>query len=285
MSSQVSIVTDTTAVLPSDYIAQHKLEVVPQVVLFGEESFLEDVEISYADFIRRLKSSNWLPKTAAPPPGTLIEAYERQLARSKTIISIHPSVDVSGTVRSAMTAKEVFADADIRILDTRTIGGNLATLVMQAVEWAESGVPADEIMARLQALISRGRLYFLVATLEYLQKGGRIGGAAALIGSALQIKPILEFKNGRVEPLEKVRTYRHAFERLKALVVEQCPSSPQAHLCVMQADDMDEAQHLVTDLKAMLHIDHIPIYNMGASITTHAGPGTLGAGFFAKEAA
>ncbi len=284
-TKQVRIVTDTTAVLPPEYIALHKLEVVPQVVLFGEESFLEDVEISYAEFIRRLKTSNWPPKTAAPPPGLFIEAYERQLVRSQTIISIHPSIDVSGTLRSALTAKEVFANADIRVLDTRSVAGNLATMVMLAVEWAESGMPADEIMARLQAMIPRGRTYFLVATLEYLQKGGRIGGAAALIGSALQIKPILEFRNGRVEPLERVRTYNHALDRLKALVVEHCPPLPQAYLSVMQADDMDEAQRLVADLKAALRVDHIPIYNMGASITTHAGPGTLAAAFFTQEAA
>src|SRR5512136_348099 len=121
-SSRVRIVTDTTAVLPFDYLTAHHVENVPQIILFGEESFQEDYELTYADFVRRLRASDKLPKTAAPPPGLLVEAYRRQLAEADTVLSIHPSTDVSGTVRSAMTAKEEFPNADIRILDTRTIG-------------------------------------------------------------------------------------------------------------------------------------------------------------------
>lgn len=282
-SARVRIVTDTTAALPAEYIAAHPIEVVPQVVLFGEESFLEDVELAYPEFIRRLKASPQLPKTAAPPPGELVKAYGRQLAEAQTILSIHPSADISGTVRSALTAKDdSFPDADIRVLDTRTVAGNLATLVSLAVEWAETGAGAEEIIRGLQALIPRGRTYFLVATLEYLQRGGRIGGAQALIGSALQIKPILQLKDGHVEPLEKVRTHHRALERLKELVVEECPRSPEAHLCVMHADDLDEAQRLAADLKSSLGLNYVPIYSLGAAITTHAGPGALGAGFFTK---
>jgi DegV family protein with EDD domain len=279
--SPVRIVTDTTATLAPDYAAAHSIEVVPQVVRFGEEAYLEEVELSYGEFIRRLKASAQLPKTSAPPPGEFVKVYTRLLARAQTILSIHPSLDVSATVQAALTAKaEACPDADVRVLDTRTIAGNLATMVMLAVEWAESGVGADEIVSRLQAMIPRGRIYFLVATLEFLQKGGRIGGASALIGSALQIKPILEITNGRVEALEKVRTRHRAYERLKELVIDQCPRSPEAHLCVMHADDLDEAQRLAADLRSALGLEHVPIYSVGAAITTHAGPGTLAVGFF-----
>jgi DegV family protein with EDD domain len=279
LNSKVRIITDTTASLPADFLAAHPVEMIPQVVLFGEENFLEGQDITYTEFIRRLKASQQLPKTAAPPPGLMIAAYQRQLAEAQTILSIHPSSDVSGTIRSAETARESFPSADIRILDTRTAGGNLATMVMLAVEWAENGVDADEIMKRLQAFIPRLRTYILVPTLEYLQKGGRIGGAAALLGVVLQIKPILEFKDGRIEPLEKVRTHMHAYERLVDLVVEHCPPSAEAHLCVMHADDLPEAQRLAADLSARLGTERIAIYTLGASITTHIGPGALGVGF------
>ena len=278
----IRIVTDTTAALPDGFAAAHQVEVVPQVVLFGDESFLEEAELSYADYIRRLKAAPQLPKTAAPPPGLFIEAYRRQLAQAPTILSIHPSLDVSGTLRSALTAQAMFSGADIRVLDTRTVGGNLASLVQLATAWAEDGVRADEILARLQALIPRGRTYFLVATLEYLQKGGRIGGATALIGGLLQIKPLLELRAGRIEPLEKVRTHHLALERLKALVGAHCPRRPEAQVCVMHADDETEAQNLARDLKASLGVSAIPIYRLGAAITTHAGPGALGVGFFAE---
>jgi len=281
MPSRIRVVTDTTAVLPPEFVAAHSIEVIPQIVRFGEATFLEDVELSYGDFIRRLKSSGPLPKTSAPPPGAFVDVYARLLTGAQTILSIHPSLDVSATVQSALTAKaDSFPDADIRVIDTRTVAGNLATLVMLAVEWAESGVEVDEIVSRLQAMIPRGRIFFLVATLEYLQKGGRIGGASALIGSTLQIKPILEIKNGHVEAKEKVRTHHRAFERLKDLAIEQCPRSSSARLCVMHADDLDEAQRLAGDLKSALGIERIPIYGAGASITTHAGPGTLAVGFF-----
>jgi DegV family protein with EDD domain len=153
-------------------------------------------------------------------------------------------------------------------------------MVIAATEWVERGVGADEIVTRLQKMVLRGRIYFLVATLEYLQKGGRIGGAAALIGSALQIKPILELKNGRVEALEKVRTYHHALARVKELVIEQCPRSREAHLCVMHADDQAGAQRLANDLRSALKIGAIPIYPCSASITTHVGLRALAVGFF-----
>ena len=279
-SVRVRVVTDTTAPVTQAYAAAHQVEVVPQVVLFGDESFLEEKELSYAEYIRRLKASPQLPKTAAPPPGLLIEAYRRQLAEAATILSIHPSVDVSGTIRSAETARAAFPGDDIRLLDTRTVGGNLATLVELAVEWAEGGMGPDEIMARLQALIPRGRTYFLVATLEYLQKGGRIGGAAALIGGMLQIKPLLELKDGRIEALERVRTHHAAVERLKELVCEKRPRAAEGRVCVMHADDENEARGLVRDLQASLGVASIPIYSLGAAITTHAGPGALGVGFF-----
>jgi len=281
-SSRIRVVTDTTAVLPQEYLQAHHVENVPQIILFGEESFQEDYELSYADFIRRLRAFDGLPKTAAPPPGLLVEAYRRQLAEADTVLSLHPSTDVSGTVRSALTAKEEsFPDADIRVLDTRTIAGNLASMVMAAVEWAESGIPASEIMRRLQDMIPRGRVYFLVSTLEYLHRGGRIGGASALVGSVLQIKPILQLQNGRVEPLEKIRTHNHALERLKEMVIEQCPRSPEARLSVMNADEVEGAQRLARVFEAKLGFEHVPVYNMGASITTHGGPGILAVGFFA----
>lgn len=277
----VRIVTDTTASLPAGYAAAHGLEVVPQVVIFGEESLLEERELTSEEFVRRLRTSTALPKTAAPPPGEFIAAYERQLALGSTILSIHPSSEVSGTVRSAHTAIESsFVGADIRVLDTRTISSNLGSMVRLAVAWAEEGLDADAIMARLQAMIPRSRIYFLIHTLEFLQRGGRIGKAAALAGSLLQIKPILEFREGIVQPVEKVRTRQRAWERLIELVCAQCPSSLDASLTVLHVDSQQEAEQLAERLAAATGIGDIPLVTVGAAIATHAGPGTIGAGFF-----
>ncbi len=165
--------------------------------------------------------------------------------RAKCLLVVAPSEDVSGTVRSALTAKaESFPKADIRLLDTRTVGGNLATMVQLAVGWAEQGMGPEDILARLKAMIPRSRTYFLVTTLEYLRRGGRIGGASALVGSALQIKPILQIQDGHVEVLEKVRTENRAVERLKELVERDCPRGAEGHLCVMHAADREGAEAL-----------------------------------------
>jgi DegV family protein with EDD domain len=280
-SASVRILADTTAGLPPEFLKAHPIEVVPQVILFGEESLLEEVEISYPEFVRRLKSASELPKTAAPPPGEYVKAFGRELERAKSLLAVAPSADVSGTVRSALTAKEEsFPSADIRVLDTRTVGGNLATMVQLAVGWAEQGMVPDEILARLKAMIPRSRTYFLVNTLEYLRRGGRIGGASALVGSALQVKPILELKDGHIEVLEKVRTESRARERLKELVERDCPRSAESHLCVMHAADREGAEALASDLCRRMGLASIPIYTLGAAITTHAGPGALGVGFF-----
>ncbi|MGQ9681766.1 MAG: DegV family protein [Anaerolineae bacterium] len=277
----VRIIADTTAVLDPAYVAAHKLEVIPQVIMLEGQSYLEDVELSYDEFIRRLKTSPQLPKTAAPRPGDYVEAFRRQLAEAETLICVVPSADVSGTLRSALTAKEqAFPDADIRVFDTRTIGAGLGSLVRASVAWAELGMNGDEIVARLKDMAPRNRTYFLIRTLEYLQKGGRIGGASALVGSLLQIKPILQINDGRVDVLEKVRSQHRAVERLIELVAEQCPRSSEGYLSVMHADVPQDATRLAEQLKAVTGIGDIPIYTVGSAITTHGGPGVLGVSFF-----
>jgi DegV family protein with EDD domain len=281
----VRIITDTTASLPEGFAAAHGVPVIPQVIVLGERAFLENVEITQADFIRYLKASDVLPKTQAPPPGECVRAYQQALSEADVLICLHPSSDVSGTVRSANTAKEsTFPEADIRIIDTRTIGANLGSLVRAAVGWAEQGLGPDEIERRVREMATRGVTYFLVSTLEYLRRGGRIGAAAALAGGVLQVKPILQFVDGHVAPLEKVRTHHRALARLAELVLEACPPMPASYLTVMQADAEAEGRALAEQLRGALGLDAVPMVDVGAAITTHAGPGTLGVGFFTAPA-
>ncbi len=277
---QCAIVTDTTASLPAGFAAEHQVEVVSQIVLFGDESYKEGVTITREQFIERLVSSARLPKTAAPEPRDLVDAYARALERADTVLSLHPSSLVSGTVRSAEIARETaFADADIRILDTQSIASGLGAIVQQAVAHAEQGMAADDIMARVHEMARRCRIYFLIPTLEYLQRGGRIGRASALLGSVLRVKPILAFSDGQVTPYEKVRTYNRALGRLVELVGEQCPRDGDAWLTVMHGDHRDEAQALAARLAELCGQAEVPVLTVGSSITTHAGPGVLGVSF------
>jgi DegV family protein with EDD domain len=202
----------------------------------------------------------------------------------ESIVCVHPSSDVSGTVRSALTARESFPDADIRVIDTRTIGGPLASMVLAAGRLARDGKSADRVEALVHEMIPRARIYFLVDTLEFLQRGGRIGGASALIGTILQIKPILTFKDGRVDQFEKERTKKRALARLKEVVLAEAARGEEAHLTVMHAGAPAEAIELAEEMKAALGADDAMIMELVPAVVTHAGPGTLAIGFFTPPA-
>lgn len=278
----VRIVTDTTAGLPRDVLAKLGIPVLPQLIIFGETSYRDDTEMDPETFLQKLKASSSLPKTAAPPPALYNPIYDQLTAKGDSVIVLAPSAKVSGTVRSAEVAAQDFPQADIRVVDTQVIAGNCATLVLLADEWAKSGMSADQLIARLNDWIGRGRIFFLVNTLEYLQKGGRIGGAKALMGEMLQVKPILTIREGQVEPFEQQRTKKRALVRIVEIVEEQCPKSPESHLCVMQADAVEEAQTLAEDLKSRMNLTEIPIYQLPPAIIVHGGPGVMGVGFFVK---
>ncbi|MBN1304734.1 MAG: DegV family protein [Anaerolineales bacterium] len=277
----VKIIADTTCGLPHAVLKDNGIPLVPQIVIFGEESYKDDSELDTETFLKKLKASRDLPKTAAPPPPLYHPLFEEARQNSDTLIVVAPSAKVSGTVRSVEVASQDFPEVDIRLVDTRTIAGNLGTMVLLANQWARSGESADTIVSRLQDLAARQRTYFLVNTLEYLQKGGRIGGARALLGEMLQIKPILTVQNGQVESFEQQRTKKRALARLIEIVQEQAPTGLASHLCVMQAEAENEAKALSEELKSRLDIQEIPIYQLPPAIVVHAGPGAMAVGFFA----
>lgn len=279
----IRIITDTLSGLHPQWTTEHGIPLIPQVIYFGEESCLEIQEMGIEEFIRRLKSSSVLPRTAAPPPGLFIQAFEELDAAHNTILCIHPTAELSGTVRSAQIAKaEAFPNADIRIIDTRTIGAQLGVLVQMADRWVQEGLDADTIVRRLEELIPRLRTYFLVDTLEYLQRGGRIGGAAALVGQLLQIKPILTIHDGKVDVYARERTKRRGLERFREIILEEMDPSFSPCLVIQHCDAHQEAKELVAFFQERLGRQDIPLFDVVPAIATHAGPGTLGASFFAK---
>ena len=200
--------------------------------------------------------------------------------RGESVIVVAPTSKASGTVRSAQTAAQNFPDADIHILDTMTVSCNLGSMVLLAHEMAAAGHSADEIVSKLNSLIPCGRIYFLVDTLEYLAKGGRIGGAKRLVAELLEIKPILQVKDGQVEPFEQQRTRKRAVARLVEIAVEGCRGTERPFLSVLQVEAEDEARLLVEQLQARLPFREIPIYQLPPAIVVHSGPRALGVGFF-----
>ena len=276
----VKIVADTTSGLPRERLAELGIALIPQIVVFGEDSYRDDTELDTTTFLQKLKASAVLPKTAAPPPALYHPIFEQAQRDGDEVVVVAPSGKVSGTVRSAETAAQDFPDLKVAVVDTQTIAGGLASLVLLANQWARSGADADTIVSRLNEWIPRGRIYFLVDTLEYLQKGGRIGGAKALLGEILQFKPILCVREGQVAPFEQQRTKRRALARLLEIVEEQCPKSAEAHLTVMQGDAAAEAEELAAELMSRMDLASIPIYELPPAIVTHGGPGALAVAFF-----
>jgi len=276
----VKIITDTTSCLEPEFASHFNIPIIPQVINFGEETYYEGVEMDSAEFMRRLILSPVLPKTAAPPPELFVEQFNRLVPLGESILCIHPSSEVSGTVRSAIVAARDFPEADIRVIDTRSVASPLASMVKLSAEWAECGLDADSIQERLNQMIPKCRIYFLVATLEYLVKGGRIGGAAGLLGNVLQIKPILTFTSGKVDQYERERTQKRALARLKEIVFEQYPREGNGYLTVMHAGVPDQGKALAYDLGVQLNLKEVPIYDVPPAIVTHGGPGILGVGFF-----
>jgi DegV family protein with EDD domain len=276
----ITIVADTTSSIPVPLAESLGIPYIPQIIIFGDESFRDDHELDTKTFIQRLRASATLPKTAAPPPALYDPVYEKYAGEGDTVIVLAPSAEVSGTYRSAEVAAGDFPDRDIRVIDTRTVGSGLGSIVLQAHKWAKAGLDAETIISGVMEMSRRHKVFFVVDTLEYLHKGGRIGGAKMLVGSLLQVKPILQMQNGRIEPFESQRTKRKAVARIKDLVAEQCPRNEKAFLTIMHGDALEEATELAEDIKLTLGIDEIKIYDLPPAVLVHSGPGVLAVSFF-----
>lgn len=279
----IRIITDTTACLPIETALRFGITVIPQIIHFGEQSFYEGVDIDITAFMSRLRSSNQLPKTSAPPPELFVQQFEKFAFDGDTILCIHPSSEVSGTVRSALTACQEFPHCDIRVIDTRVAASPLGSMVCEAARLAVAGVSADRVVQHLMHLVARCRVYFLIENLEYLQRGGRIGGASALLGSILQVKPILTVRDGTVQPFTRERTSYRALARIKELVLNQAAGDGTALVTIMHAGRQADGLRLAEDLLTSVNQAHIPVVDMCPSIVTHGGPGILGVGFFAGD--
>jgi len=274
------IVADTTCGLPHDLFAGRGIPTVPQVVIFGEDAYHDDRELDTAAFLQKLKASPTLPKTAAPEPPLYFPIFEDAQDKGDSVIVIAPSAKVSGTVRSAEVAAQEFPGLDVRVIDSLTVSCNLGSMVLVADDMAQAGASADEIEAKIREMIPRGRIFFVVDTLEYLAKGGRIGGAKKLLAELLEIKPILTIRDGQVEPFEQQRTKKRAMARLADVVAEQCPGKAESYLSVLQVEAESEAQAFVAELCARVPVPKIPIYELPPAIVVHGGPRTMGVGFF-----
>ena len=284
--SSIRIVTDSTAALPDDWLKDHKVAVVPLLVNIESGVYKESVEITNREFYARLRKVQELPTTSQPSSGDFLETYKRLVEEgAKTIISIHISGGISGTVNSALTATKMIEDkdADIVVIDSKQTGPALGFIVKESVALAEAGANKEEILKRIEQMIGSMRTLFVVNDLMYLHKGGRLSGAQAIIGSLLQVKPILHFvrEDGRIEVLEQVRTEKRALKRITELMIAEGGGDKlPTNIAIAYADNIDRAEEVARSLEEEFPgIGAQPI-EIGPIIGTHVGPGLIGFQFY-----
>jgi len=277
----VRIVTDSTADLPPMLAQQINVSVVPLSVIFGGEVYREGVEISHDLFYEKLVRSRELPTTSAPSVGDFLSVYEQLLGETDQIVSIHVSSKLSATYNNACQAAQMLAErARIEVIDSRVISVGMTFVTVAAARAARGGASIEEIRELVERTIPRVRIYFVLDTLEYLRRGGRIGRARAFLGAVLRVKPLLSLRDGEVHPEERVRTHAHALERIAQIAT----SFPRVQeIAVAYSTNPQDAENLRHRLaEAMPHVN-IWVARLGPVIGTHAGPRVLGIGLLEGE--
>jgi DegV family protein with EDD domain len=279
---RIGFITDSTAGLPADQVQKYNVEVVPLQVIFGTETFRDGIDLTQDEFFERLKAAKTLPTTSQPTTGDIEAAYTRLLNDPEvdSIIAVHISSLLSGTHSAATQALErLKADTGntkkVTIIDSYTVYMCEGLMVMNGARAAAEGKSHDEVVALIEAVKPRTQLLVIIDTLEYLARGGRIGGARALLGGLLKVKPILHIKDGRVEPLEQVRTRRRAMERAVELGAEFTKGKP-CQIAVGHAQAPEDAETLSRMVHEKMNVVEEFHSDLGPVISTHTGPGVLG---------
>ncbi len=273
-SPRIAIVTDSSADLPAEILRQKGITVVPLNVHFGEEVYRDQVDITTETFMERLTHSAVLPKTSQPSPAAF-EAIYSELAESYDgILSIHISAKLSGTVQSALLARtHLEGRVPVEVVDSKNASLGLGLQALRAAELAASGLSLSAIAAQLREETDRYHLIFFVDTLEYLQRGGRIGRAAALAGSILRLKPVLRIEEGQVVPHERTRTRARALATIEQFI----RSMPRIErLAIVHSSSPDDANRLAESLAPLTPNEAPLVATLGPAIATHSGPGAIG---------
>ncbi len=274
--AKITLVTDSTAYLPAEYVARYGIKVVPLQLNWDSDTFKDNVDITAQAYYQRLEKSTSIPTTSQPSSGDFLTAFKESAKSAEAIVAILISSGISGTIDSALMAQKEFSGIPLEVVDSKVTAAGLALMVKAAAAVVEKGGSVDDVLKISKRVFDTMGVYFVVDTLKFLHKGGRIGGASAFLGSALDLKPILYLsQEGKIEALEKVRTKKKAVNRLIELTVEKA-GGKKAYVGIMQADAMEGAEAIKTELEKRMDLAEIEIYELSPVIGTHAGPGTLG---------
>lgn len=281
MSKKTVIITDSTAYIPKPLIDQYQIQVAPQILIWGDETFYDGVSIQPSEFYTRLKTARVMPSTSQVTPGTFHQIFKNLIDQDYQILAVLLAAKLSGTISSAIQARDMLPGAEIEIVDSQTTAMALGFHVLEAAKAAQSGANLSECTEIAKRAQQHTGVVFAVDTLEFLHRGGRIGGANRFLGTALNIKPLLEVVNGRVEAIEKVRTRKKSLSRLIELVEERVDGRSPVYLATLHANAATEAEELLSEAAAKINPTVKIFSEVSPVIGTHAGPGTVGLAFMA----
>jgi DegV family protein with EDD domain len=281
LARKVAIVTDSTADLTPELVEELGVTVVPLQVIFGNEAYREGVDITTEEFYERLVKSRPLPTTSAPSVGDFQEVYERLLEEVDSIVSIHIGAKLSGTVQAAHTARQSLAKPErIELVDSQAASMAMGLAIIEAAEASRAGAKLAEVKAAAESAVQRTHVLFMLDTLEYLRRGGRIGRARAYLGALLSVKPILTLREGEVYPEERVRTRARGLER----IIQSAIRRPNVKLAAVgHSTTPDDAERIGERLAMAFPNVKVHLIRFGPVIGTHGGPGLVGVGVMEGE--
>lgn len=279
--SKVALVTDSTAYLPQDLVERYGITVAPQMLNWGNETFRDGIDILPDEFYKRLQSAKTLPTTSQVTPGAFNEIFCRLLEQDYHVLAILISEHLSGTYSSAIQAQAMLPGAPVEIVNSHTTVMAMGFQVLAAARAAADGATLAECKELAEQARANTGIVFAVDTLEFLHRGGRISGGSRLLGTALNIKPILEVSGGRVEPVEKVRTRKKSFNRLLELVEERVGGRRPVRLATVHANAIGDAREIMANANGQFDAIERIVSDLSPVVGTHTGPGTVGLAYMA----
>jgi DegV family protein with EDD domain len=280
MSGKIVVVTDSTAYIPEQALGDFDIPVIPLWLIWGDERFRDGVDIDPPTFYSRLPESKVFPTTSQPSAGEFIDFFRQAGEGAEAVVSVLISSKLSGTVASALTAKIQLPDLDIRVVDSLSTSMGLGFCVLTAARAVAAGKSVDEVVAAAERVCDGMNVMFAVDTLEYLHRGGRIGGAKRLLGTALNLKPLLYLEEGRIEALASVRTKRKAVARMLDEAEGRLGGKRMAEAAVLDVDSPEEGAALAETVKERFELPVVYQTRVSPVIGAHVGPGTVGVCFY-----
>ena len=278
---KTAVVTDSTAYIPQELRDKWNIQMIPLNVIFGSEAYQEEVDITAGQFYQQVKEKE-LPTTSQPPIGQFVELFEQLSKDYEAVISIHLSSGISGTFSGAVTASTMAESIKVYPFDSEISCMPQGFYAIEAAKMALDGVDAEEIMSRLKELKKTARAYFMVDDLSHLQRGGRLSSAQAIIGSLLQVKPLLHFENKVIVPFEKIRTRKKAMKRIVDLLDEDASSGTPYQAAIIHANREEEGLEWKSELESLYPNVEFSISYFGPVIGSHLGEGAMGLGWMKK---